>query len=140
MADAFYEVQRNSGFGNSVHSFVDLDTDTIKIIFYDEGADALNLADQDLADILAGARIHTSAGLAGKTVGVVSVGTFDHDNYTASAVSGASIESLTYYKDSGAEATSQLVMNIDSATGLPVTPNGGDIIWTPSASGVVQIT
>jgi len=140
VADAFYQQFRNSIFGVSVHSFSDLDTDTIKIVFYDEGADALNLADEDLADIIAGARIHTSTGLTGKTVGVVAVGVFDHDNYTAGSVTGASIESLTYYKDSGAEATSPLIANIDSATGLPVTPNGGDIIWTPNASGVFQIT
>lgn len=54
-------------------------------------------------------------------------------------MSGASVESLDYFKDSGVEATSPTLFNIDSATGLPVTPNGGDITWTPNVSGVVQV-
>ena len=31
------------------------------------------------------------------------------------------------YKDTGSEATSPLIAYIDTATGLPITPNGGDI-------------
>lgn len=140
MADAFYDQYRNSIQGNSVHSFVDLDTDTIKVIYYDEGTDALNLADQDLADIIAGARVFTSANLSSKTVGTVATGTFDHADVVATALSGPSIESLTYVKDSGTESTSPLIANIDSPTGLPVTPNGGDLTWAPHVNGVWQFT
>lgn len=140
MADAFYDQYRNSIFGVQVHSFADLDTDDIRAILRDEGADALNLADQDLADITAGARISTSTNLAGKTVGSVATGVFDHDNFTFATVTGASVESIDYYKHTGTESTSPTIANIDSATGLPVTPNGGDIIWAPNASGVWQIT
>jgi hypothetical protein len=140
VADAFYQVFRNAILGQVVHSVPDLNTDSIKVILRDEGADALNLADEDLADIVAGARIATSAAVASPTVGTVAVGTFDHANVTFTAVSGASVESLDYFKDSGTESTSPLVCNIDSATGLPVTPNGGDITWAPHANGVFQIT
>lgn len=140
MADAFYQVQRNSMLGLFVASFADLNTDDIRCLLRDEGADALNLADEDLADIAAGARIAVSTNLASKTVGTVSVGTFDHADFTFTGVSGASVESLDYWKDSGTESTSPLIMNIDSATGLPLTPNGGDILWSPNAAGVVQIT
>lgn len=140
MADAFYEHERNAVFGVVVHSFPDLDTDDIRVVLYDEGADALNLADQDLADILAGARIAVSANLTSKTVGVVAVGVFDHADEVFVAVTGASVESLVYYKHTGTDSTSPLIFNIDSATGLPVTPNGGNITWSPNASGVVQIT
>lgn len=140
MADAFYDQYRNSLFGVHAHTFADLDTDDIRAVLYDEGADALSLADQDLADIAAGARIAVSANLTSKTVGVVATGVFDHANETYPTVTGASVESLFYYKHTGTEITSALIMNIDSATGLPVTPNGGDIVWAPHASGVVQIT
>jgi hypothetical protein len=140
MADAFYEVFRNAILGNVVHSLPDLNTDDVRIVLYDEGTDALNLADQDLADITAGARIAVSAAVGSPTVGTVAVGVFDHDNVTFTAVSGASVESLTYYKHTGTDSTSPLICNIDSATGLPVTPNGGDITWTPNSSGVFQIT
>ena len=34
------------------------------------------------------------------------------------------------YVDTGTEATSPLIAYIDTATGLPITPNGGDIIVT----------
>jgi hypothetical protein len=42
-------------------------------------------------------------------------------------VSGASVEAIAIYQDTGNEATSRLIAYIDTATGLPVTPNGGDI-------------
>lgn len=140
MADALYNEQRNGMLGAWTHSFVDLNTDDIRIVLRDEGADALNLADQDLADITAGARIAVSAAVGSATVGTVAVGVFDHADVTFTAVSGASVESLDYYKHTGTDSTSPLIMNIDSATGLPVTPNGGDITWAPNASGVFQIT
>lgn len=142
MADAFYDNFRNTIFGGGSHGQLDLDaggTD-IRTILRDEGADALNLADQDLADITAGARIAVSSAVGSKTVGTVAAGVFDHDNVTFSAVSGASVESIDYYNHTGTESTAQLICNIDSATGLPVTPNGGDITWTPAAGGVFQIT
>jgi hypothetical protein len=145
VADAFYDNFRTLmvSFGNDgVHGAIDLGAggNNIKFILYDETDDALNLADQDIADIVAGGRTATSGNIAGQTVGVAAVGAFDHDNYTFTAQAGDQFESLTYYKDSGVESTSPLICNIDSATGLPMTPNGGDIIWTPAAGGVFQIT
>ena len=140
MADAFYQEFPNAILGAPTHSAIDLNSDNIKVALRDEGTTAINLATQvDLADV-SSAHVATSGNVASATVGVVAYGVFDHDNVTFSAVSGASVESLDYYKDSGVAATSPLICNIDSATGLPVTPNGGDITWTPSASGVFQIT
>lgn len=139
MSDSWYQGQRNGMLGAPVHSVIDFNTDDVRVILRDEGADALNLADEDLADIAAGARIAVSAAVASPTVGVVSVGTFDHADIVFATVTGASIESLDYYKHTGTESTSPLAMNIDSATGLPMTPNGGNINYTPNAAGVVQI-
>jgi hypothetical protein len=142
VADAFYDNYRNLMLGDNeaAHSFPDMDTDTIKFILYDETDDALNLADQDIADIAAGGIVATSAGVAGKTVGTAGTGAFDHDNYTFTAQAGDAFESLTYYKDSGTGSTSPLICNLDSPATLPMTPNGGDIIWAPAAGGVFQIT
>lgn len=139
MASALYEQYRNSVLGVHVHTFADLDTDDIRVVLYDEGADALNLADQDLADITAGARIAVSANLTSKTVGTVAVGVFDHADETINSVSGASVESLTYYKHTGTDSTSPLIMNLDSWTGLPFTPNGGNVTLQPHATGVLSI-
>ena len=140
MADAFYEEYRNAMLGAWTHSFPDLNTDTTKTALRDEGALALNLATQvDLADTSSG-HVGTAQTNTSPTVGTAGVGAFDHANLTWTAVSGASVESLDIYKDSGSAATSPMIVNIDSATGLPVTPNGGDITWTPAAGGVFQIT
>ena len=139
MADAYYTDFANAILGNGVHGTPDLDTDDIRAILRDEGADALNLADQDLADITAGARIATSANLSSKTVGTVGAGVFDHADYVYTAVSGATVESIDYYEHSGTESTSPLMFNLDSATGLPLTPNGGDVTWAPHVNGVLNV-
>jgi len=68
-------------------------------------------------------------------------GLIDGADVTFTAVSGASVEALVLYrKNAGANTTWRLVAYIDtSVTGLPVTPNGGDISITWNASGIVQL-
>lgn len=140
MADAYYNDFGNNLLGNGVHGQTDLDTDDIRIVLYDEGADARNLADQDLADILTAARIAVSANLTSKTVGTVADGVFDHANETLTAVTGANAESLIYYEHTGTDSTSPTLMVLDSWAGLPVLPNGGDIILAPAAGGVLDVS
>ncbi len=140
MADAYYNDAPNAFLGNGVQGAIDLDTDDIRMILYDEGADALDLANTVISDILAGARIASSANLASKTVGTVAAGIFDHADYVFTSVSGASVESLTYWKFNATETIAPLIMNLDSWTGLPVTPNGGDITAAPAAGGVLDIS
>lgn len=71
----------------------------------------------------------------------VTTGTLDGTDLTYTAVTGASVEALVIYrKNSGANTTWRLVAFIDtSVTGLPVTPNGGDITITWNASGIFTI-
>lgn len=140
MADAYYNDAPNNLLGNGVHGQTDMDTDDIRILLYDEGADARNLADADRADILGGAQIQLSANLAGKTVGTVADGIFDHTDEVFGTVTGASVESLVYYEHSGTDTTDPLLWVLDSWTGLPVTPNGGDITAAPAAGGVIDIS
>jgi hypothetical protein len=68
-------------------------------------------------------------------------GTFDGGNVTFPAVTGATVEALVIYrKNAGANTTWRLVAYIDtSVTGLPVTPNGGDITITWNASGIFSL-
>jgi hypothetical protein len=65
-------------------------------------------------------------------------GVFDGADVTYTAVSGASVEAIVLYvKNAGANTTWRLVAYIDtSVTGLPVTPNGGNIAITWNASGI----
>jgi hypothetical protein len=68
-------------------------------------------------------------------------GVFDGADLVFPTVSGASAEALVLYvKNAGANTTWQLVAYIDTGvTGLPVTPNGGNINVTWNASGIFQL-
>ena len=58
----------------------------------------------------------------------------------AGAVTGAQVTKLVIYIDTGTASTSPLVAFLDtSVTGLPVTPNGGDITITWNASGIFTL-
>ncbi|MEE9125401.1 MAG: hypothetical protein V3U14_13060 [candidate division NC10 bacterium] len=89
--------------------------------------------DDFLDDLAAGARIATSGAL-----GTLSVtdGAYDSAAVTLSSVSGDQAEEWMLYQHTGVESTSLIIVNYDTfASGMPVTPNGGDIIITPNASG-----
>ena len=101
-----------------------LASDDIRAILTDNGAYTFSAAHSTLADVAAGARIAVSANLASKAV---TGGVFDAADVTFSAVTGTSCESLVLYKHTGAESA-HLLCYIDSfASGMPVTPNGGDV-------------
>ena len=103
-------------------------TDTIKVILVDTGAYTPQTAvHQYLADISIAARIAGPVTLTSKTT---TGGAADAADCTFTSVSGSSIEAIVIYSDTGTEATSPLIAYIDTATGLPITPNGGDIIVT----------
>lgn len=103
-------------------------TNTIKVILVDTGAYTPQTAvHQYLADIPISARVAGPVTLTGKTT---TGGAADAADVTFVSVSGSSIEAIVIYIDSGSEATSPLLAYIDTATGLPITPNGGDIIVT----------
>lgn len=75
----------------------------------------------------------SEAGTIVSTSGIITTttatdGTADGDDVTFTAVAaGAAIPYLLVYQDTGSAATSRLIAAIDTATGLPVTPNGGDV-------------
>lgn len=68
-------------------------------------------------------------------------GTVDGGDVTFTAVSGATVEALVLYrKNAGANTTWRLIAFIDTGvTGLPVTPNAGDITITWNASGIFTL-
>ena len=81
----------------------------------------------------AAARVATSGALASTTV---AAGVFDSADVTLSSVSGDASEEVCLYYHTGVEATAIIIVNYDTfASGMPVTPNGGDIIIAPHASG-----
>jgi hypothetical protein len=123
MANALYD----SGREGFLAGDIDWDANDIRALLRDEGSDAYDSTDENLDDIGAGARISVMAsGGTGKTT---TAGVADIDDITFAAVTGASVESVDFYKHTGVESSSRLICNIDTATGLPVTPSGGDIIF-----------
>jgi hypothetical protein len=57
-------------------------------------------------------------------------GVLDANDVTMSTVSGDQAEYILIYKQGTADADSILILLVDTATGLPVTPGGGDILIT----------
>jgi hypothetical protein len=139
MADAVFNNYKNSLWGGGNHGAVDWDADDIRIIAVDHGTDTpAPTTDEDLADIIVGARVFVTTAITGVTIGVVSNGTVDHDNKLTATVTGASIESLVWYKHTGTESNSPTLVYVDSATGLPLTPNGGSVDIQINASGLID--
>ncbi|MEG2265933.1 MAG: hypothetical protein RR932_06345 [Acinetobacter sp.] len=135
MANTLYDFARQ----RFLEAQINWMTDTIKVILVDTGAYTPQTAvHQYLADIPISARIAGPVTLTSKST---AGGAADAADCTFTSVTGASIESIVIYSDSGTEATSPLLAYIDTATGLPITPNGGDIIvtWDNGANKIFKV-
>lgn len=131
----------NGLYANAKQLFLQADidwaADDIKCVLVDTASYTVNLAtDNYLDDISVGERVATSGNLASKTT---TGGVADAADVTFSAVTGDQSEALVIYKDTGVASTSALIAYIDTATGLPVTPNGGDITVQWNASGIFAL-
>ncbi len=107
--------------------------DVIKGVLVDTAVYTVSSAHQFLSSVPAGARISGSVLLVNRTaVG----GACDADDTLFQLVSGPTIEAIVLYEygetSPGVEDDTlcKLIAYIDTATGLPITPNGGDIIVT----------
>lgn len=84
------------------------------------------------------------SGIVGTPVEITSKtfvsGLLDAADTTFPTTSGVSVEAIVLYiKNAGANTTWRLVGFFDTGvTGLPVTPNGGDINIVWNASGIIQ--
>lgn len=113
-----------------------LSSGTVKVALIDTGTYTYSSSDQ-FWSAASSASVGTPQTIGSKTF---TNGTFDGADVTFSAVTGSSVEALIIFIDTGNSATSPLVAFIDtSVTGLPVTPNGGDINITWNASGIFAL-
>ena len=84
----------------------------------------------NLDTVAAAAKVATSAAFAAKTV---TDGVADNTaDITLTSVSGATVEAIIIWKDVDGGATQsgtndRLICYLDSYTGLPLTPNGGNV-------------
>ena len=135
MANALYGLGREGFLGGDIA----FDTDNIKAALLDLTDYTPNLTtDQFLSDVPVGARVAISGNLASKTITLGVAGAAD---VTFSAVTGDESEYILIYQDTGVEGTSRLIALVDTATGLPVTPNGGDITvqWDSGATKIFKL-
>lgn len=135
MSNALYDNGRQGFLDGSI----DWDTNTIKAVLVDTALYTVNLATHaNLSDVAVGSRVSTSGALASKTV---TAGVADAADVTFTSVTGATVEAIVIYADSGVEATSRLIAYIDTATGLPLTPNGGNvtIAWDNGALKIFKL-
>ena len=135
MANAVYPLYKQALLDGLTNT--DLNDGDVRVILVDLADYTYSALHDMLDDVAAGARVAVSAALTNTTV---TDGTFDADNITFSAVTGDISEALIIYVHTGTESTSRLVLFLDtSVTGLPVTPNSGDINVTWNASGIFTL-
>ena len=141
MATVVHDDFRDAMLGLPTHSVIDFNADNIDVSLLDatdSGAVDATFVDYDEVD--AADVVATTDLAATITIGVVATGVLDAGDTTFTGVSGDAADYLTLWKNSGSPATSPLAVTWDSATtGIPVTPNSGDIIVTWNASGILQV-
>jgi hypothetical protein len=129
MANAIYPLYKEAILQSAVNS--DMLAGTVKAALVDTGVYSYSAAHEFFSSM--SGVIGTDQTLGTKTV---TTGTFDSADPTWTGVTGASVEALVIYIDTGSPATSRLIAYIDTGqTNLPVTPNGGDITFAVDAAG-----
>ena len=133
MANAIYPLYKEALITGS--SNISLSAGDIKAVLVDTGTYTYAGTDQFLDD-LSGVT-STSGNMASKTV---ASGVFDCADFAFSSVSGDESEAIIFYIDTGTPGTSRLVAYFDTGiTGIPVTPNGGDINIQLNGSGIFSL-
>lgn len=135
MPSGLYDAARAAFLGADIDWLVD----TIRVVLIDAADYTVNLATHDfLDDVPSAARVGTPQTLGSKTA---TAGVADAADVTFSAVTGDQCEAILIYKFVTSDADSPLIAYIDSGTGLPVTPNGGDITvqWDSGANRIFKL-
>lgn len=124
MANQLYPKAKEAFLG----SLIDMDTDVIKAVLCRDTFNAAHEFLSSLVDIVA-----TSPTL---TTPTITNGIFDSDDLIYPSVGATTATPyLVLYQDTGVAGTSRLIAHIDTATGLPVTPDGTNINVSVNASG-----
>ena len=134
MASALYDAGRKAFLDGDIDWLVD----TIKIALLATTHTPALTTDDNWDDVSAD-QIGSSVTLGTKTV---VDGVADAADATFTAVTGAECSYICIYKDTGTPSTSKLIALLDTdVTGLPVTPNGGDIEvqWAETANKIFKL-
>lgn len=143
MANALYGLAREKFLGGDL----DWDATTTRIALVNTtGAGNYTVSidtHEDLADVTAdGTNTLIKEATSSLTSLTKTLGVADAADYTWVDVTGVASEAIIIYKYTGAHANDTLIAYIDTATsGLPVTPNGGDITvqWSSGANKIFKL-
>lgn len=115
---------------------INLSSATVKAALIDTGTYTYSAAHEFYSDVTG--VVGTPVTLGTKTF---VNGVFDAADSSFTAVTGVSAEAILIFIDTGTAGTSRLIAYIDSATGLPVTPNSGDIniTWDSGANKIFAL-
>lgn len=145
MANAFYdrglEAFLSASVGPSIGGWVGA---TIRTLLVNQSNYSPNISlHQFLGSISTSARVGTANFITAKTSNSPKPGIADGANVTFTAVNGNQVTHVVIYADvsNNSDTASLLLAIIDTATGLPVTPNGGDITvqWDDGANRIFAI-
>lgn len=133
MANVLYPKAKEGFLTGAVH----WGTDTFRVVLIDTGTYTYS-ASHDYYNDLSGVVGTESGVLTNKTS---TDGVADADDVTFTGVTGNTIEAIVIFKDTGNVATDLLIAYIDTGSGLPITPNGGDItiVWSSTASKIFSL-
>lgn len=145
MATALYGLGRQA----FLEGEIDWADDDIKVLLIDStdytvSIDVDQYCNKDTIPDAARVTNGLSGNLASKSV---TLGVADAADVTLSSVTGEECEALVIFKDGGGGGVTQsgtddlLIAYIDDATGLPVTPGGGDIPieWDSGANKIFKL-
>lgn len=138
MANALYPLWKQEALkATAASSLNGTGTTGVYVALIDTGTASYNAANQFFSSVVAG-QVGTEQELTSKTF---TNGLFDAADVTFPSVTGNTAEALVIFvKTAGANTTWPLVAWIDTGvTGLPVTPNGGNINLAFNASGIFQL-
>ena len=131
----------NALFTSVKKLFLDADADllvaTVKVTLGDSADATPTVATHDFYNDISAGEV-AAATLASKTT---TGGVFDSADPTFSAATGDQSEWVVVWVDTGgASSTDPLVAYYDTfSSGMPVTPNGGDIVLNVNASGFFSL-
>lgn len=136
MANALYGLGREAFLSGDIT----WDGDNIKISLVDSADYTLSIDTHNAYDDVdvGSAVVAESSNLGSKSV---TLGVADAADVTLSAVSGDVSEYIIGWQDTATPSTSRLIFCIDTATGLPVAPNGGDITvqWDSGSNKIFKL-
>ncbi len=139
MANALHDKGRNAFLQASINWVADNIKAQFVSISNQPTAYVFNASlDEFFASVPTGSRVNTSASLSSKTA---TSGIADAADTISSGVSGPTIGAIVIYKVTGTPTQEPLIAYIDTATGMPVGPNGGDITiqWDNTTNKIFKL-